>query len=342
MTAGLISKDPNGVRPEKADEFERRIADGHLYLDWLDLNIDMTPKIKKESHVDKLLTMILETPEWNLPEDMKAKAQKLLDKYQAEEWGQHAVVDEDPIDGFDGLPSAPSQTVPANEAAVEEITVPGANDPIFGVGGIMYGIMIDTSKKRRDYRFKPGVQRKSAKTYGHNGIALGTWFPFQINALFWGAHGARMGGIAGSVQTGAYSVVVAGTYEDLDTDYGDVLYYSGSNSHDNKDPTRAAESSQGTKSLHASIATGNPVRVLRSGGSPNVRNANGFLPSCGLRYDGLYRVVLFRYRTNENGGLYEQFKLERIEGQTPLAELRQNCPTADQVRALNKLRRGGN
>ncbi|KAI0521593.1 PUA-like domain-containing protein [Xylaria bambusicola] len=194
----------------------------------------------------------------------------------------------------------------------------------------MYGIVTDRTGKGTVYRIRADLPRKSPKVYGDNGIPLGSWYPFQICALFWGAHGARMGGIAGSVATGAWSIVVAGTYEDLDTDDGNTLYYSGSNSHDNTNPRQAATPSQGTKALHASYRTRNPVRVLRSGGSFNSRHQNPHLPSCGLRYDGLYRVVGYRQRLNKKGGLYDQFKLERLEGQTPLSELERNFPTTEQ------------
>jgi hypothetical protein len=203
---------------------------------------------------------------------------------------------------------------------------------------MMYGIVLDTSGKRRDYRLRSDIPRRSPKVYGHNGLTLGAWFPFQICALFWGAHGARMGGIAGNLTTGAWSIVVSSTYEDLDTDHGDIIYYSGSNSHSNTDPTRAADASRATRVLHASIASQRAVRVLRSAGSSGGRRQNSYLPSCGLRYDGLYRVALFRQRINGNGGLYDQFKLERILGQTPLAELRRISPTTEQIFTYERLR----
>ncbi|KAI1427393.1 PUA-like domain-containing protein [Xylaria sp. FL1777] len=312
-----------GISPERAKEMGNRFADASLYLDWLDTKVQMTPRIKTSTKVDLALTTLID-PINNVPEELAKKAEGLFSRYQSESWGQDDVADEDPDGGSN------AETLPTAEPTIGVIELPSANDPIFGVGGIMYGIIVDTSGKRKDYRFRPDLPRKSFKVYGHNGIALGTWFPFQINALFWGAHGARMGGISGSVTTGAWSIVVAGTYEDLDTDRGNTLYYSGSNSHDNTDPQRAAPASQGTKALHSSYTTQNPVRVLRSGGAFSSRNQNPHLPSCGLRYDGLYRVVAFQQRRNQKGGLYDQFKLERLPDQTPLSELQRSSPTAEQ------------
>lgn len=58
-----------------------------------------------------------------------------------------------------------------------------------------------------------------------------TWWLFKAHAdpctrmvaLFCGAHGATQGGIYGNRETGAYSVVISGEYDDLDQDYGNVL-----------------------------------------------------------------------------------------------------------------------
>lgn len=94
----------------------------------------------------------------------------------------------------------------------------------------------------------------------------------------------------------------------MDTDNGEVLYYSGSGSHENTDPKNPRESTNGTKCLKASYYSGQPVRVMRTA------SRNMYSPSVGLRYDGLYKVVSTNKPKNSNGGLYEQFRLERIDG----------------------------
>ncbi|KAF2964247.1 hypothetical protein GQX73_g9327 [Xylaria multiplex] len=309
------------ITPDRVEEMSKRFADATLYLDWLDTNVEMVPRINTSAKIELVLTTLTDRNN-NVPEDLVSKASALLVKYRAENWGQDTVPDVPDVPEEDAVPNA--------EPTIGEIQLPPANDPVFGTGGIMCGIILDTSNGRKTYRLRVDIPRKSPKVYGHNDIALGSWYAFQINALFWGAHGARMAGIAGSVTTGAWSIVVASTYEDLDTDYGNTIYYSGSNSHDNKNPRQAAPASQGTKALHASITTQNPVRVLRSGGSASNRSQNRYLPSCGLRYDGLYRVASFRQRLNKNGGLYDQFKLERLPNQTPVDELRRSSPTTEQ------------
>jgi hypothetical protein len=58
-----------------------------------------------------------------------------------------------------------------------------------------------------------------------------------------------MGGIYGSAVEGAYSIVTSMIYEDLDEDHGNVLFYSGSDSHENTNPNAPATSTAGSKSL---------------------------------------------------------------------------------------------
>lgn len=46
--------------------------------------------------------------------------------------------------------------------------------------------------------------------FGHNGLSVGDWWPYQACALRDGAHGSSMGGIAGGARDGAKSIVVSG------------------------------------------------------------------------------------------------------------------------------------
>ncbi|OTA27740.1 hypothetical protein BTJ68_10785 [Hortaea werneckii EXF-2000] len=132
-------------------------------------------------------------------------------------------------------------------------------------------------------------------------------------ALFQGAHGHQQAGICGDEKSGAFSIVVSGQYELLDTDRGTYLYYSGSGSVDNTDPRQPAPSTTATMALHTSLGNGCPVRVLRSS-----TGKSRYAPSFGMRYDGLYTVVSVSYPSNSKGGMYEQFKLERNNGQTDI------------------------
>ncbi|RMZ11458.1 hypothetical protein D0860_03416 [Hortaea werneckii] len=167
--------------------------------------------------------------------------------------------------------------------------------------------------RRRHSVLDPRYEKRDSRVVGSNNIKMGEWFPRQLVALFQGAHGHQQAGICGDEKSGAFSIVVSGQYELLDTDRGTYLYYSGSGSVDNTDPRQPAPSTTATMALHTSLGNGCPVRVLRSS-----TGKSRYAPSFGMRYDGLYTVVSVSYPSNSKGGMYEQFKLERNNGQTDI------------------------
>jgi hypothetical protein len=72
---------------------------------------------------------------------------------------------------------------------------------------------VASNHKRLDPTYR---HRRSAKVSGHNGLDIGAWFPTRLSALVNGAHGASQAGIAGNIEYGAFSIVVAPTYKDVD------------------------------------------------------------------------------------------------------------------------------
>jgi hypothetical protein len=198
----------------------------------------------------------------------------------------------------------------------------------------MHGITYKRSGKgKRSNILNPQyrTQKRNSKIHGHNNIRVGQWFPSQLSALFHGAHGSSQGGIHGDQSTGAYSIVISGKYEDLDQDRGDTVYYSGSGSHENTDPRNIPDTTAGTQALSVSLSQQRDVRVLRA-----AARRSRYAPSHGYRYDGLYRVVAALTPLNSLGGMYEQFKLVRVEGQTSLDECRR-APSGPQVRDYEKI-----
>ncbi|KAI0008200.1 PUA-like domain-containing protein [Xylariaceae sp. FL0662B] len=331
---GVVSKRMHRIPPEDTESMRIRFKKARMHLQWLDTSLDITPEIKAKMRMEPIIKMIFDDPEYHYPDDMKVKAELLYTKWTTENWGADDVVEDDIAVG-DQEPPPPA----TDETDITVSSLPPADHPIFGEEGIMYGIMIiRSSKGRKTYRLNPRIPQKPAKVFGHNDIPVGTWFANQLVALHRGAHGSRMGGIAGSIDAGAYSIVVSDIYEDLDDDRGDTLFYSGSNSHNNTDPTQPASSSNGTRALKSSLRTGHAVRVLRSGGS-SASHRNRWLPDCGLRYDGLYRVVRKRLQTNTKGGLYEQFELRREPGQPSLERLCRTSPTSEQRMTLQAIQR---
>ena len=160
---------------------------------------------------------------------------------------------------------------------------------------IMHNLVL-TEGRRRIYRLLNKSAVRSCNVFGHNGLTVGQWWPYRICALRDGAHGAIQAGIAGTVISGAYSVVVSGRppssavpilstltsssgdYSELDRDEKAILYYSGSDSSNNLDPVKPIVT-HNTKALRQSYHDARPIRVLRtsSGRAPHC-------PSKGIRY----------------------------------------------------------
>ncbi|KAH0606022.1 uncharacterized protein H6S33_004479 [Morchella sextelata] len=186
-------------------------------------------------------------------------------------------------------------------------------------GGLMRGIKVTSSRTGgRTYSLDPAFPRRDAAVFGHNGLEVGDWWPYQICALRDGAHGSRMGGIHGRIQGGAYSVVISGNidYEDTDADQGDTVFYSGSRGNRKDEDMRGSDVppvlTNATMSLIKSEQTGKPVRLFRS------QKDSRWAPSVGIRYDGLYRVISHVTLTTDDGTGFYRFTLSRITGQPPI------------------------
>ncbi len=118
-------------------------------------------------------------------------------------------------------------------------------------------------------------------------------------------------------------------YADLDKDQGDILYYSGSKSHDNEDPLNPILTTS-TRSLQTSKRQNRSVRVIRAAGG------NGhYAPSVGFRYDGLYKILEEDRPKNHKGGCYVRFKLVRNSGQ---ADIDLSRPNREERAIFNRLK----
>lgn len=311
---------------------------------WLETDVDITPTLKTRTKLDQLLKLIYATPQYRFDEPIPERARQLYERWEGQNWGQGEVLDdssgaegEDDEDATNAKRRKSSTGSSSRRDSISDLvpkTVkpPPANHPIWGEHGIMHGAALTrsvTGRKATIMDTRYSSEKRDAKVFGHNGLEVGAWFAMQLMALFHGAHGAKIGGIAGNAQAGAYSVVTSGgPYEELDKDLGDILYYSGSASHDNDNPKEPYPSSNATLALKASQRMGKPVRVLRAAGVSRTAWKT-WRPIVGIRYDGLYRVVSMSLQTNQKRGLYEQFKLERLGDQPPLESL--SRPTAKEI-----------
>jgi len=239
-------------------------------------------------------------PEFHFEGRTRERAQQLYERWEAQNWGKGEVVEESTDD--ETLTGGSDETTPdakrrrsssgaqgsGTMIVPTKIRAPPASHSIFGEHGIMHGVVLKTSSRRKDYILDSRYQKRDAKVFGHNGLDVGQWWPMQIVALFNGAHGSKIAGISGNAETGAYSVVTSGgAYEELDEDRGDTMYYSGPRSHVNTDPKKPFPSTNATNALKTSQRTGRPVRVLRAAGAGGSKSGSKWRPTVGIRYDGL-------------------------------------------------------
>lgn len=165
--------------------------------------------------------------------------------------------------------------------------------------------------------------KRSANVRGHNGLTVGDWWPYQICALRDGAHGSMMGGIAGSKESGCYSIIISGGGDYADRDLGDVVWYTGSGEvgRDGVQPLTNA-----TQALITSRTKHLPVRVIRTS-----KSEGPYRPSSGLRYDGLYEIKWHGLVTGAGGTRRWRFRLERRKDQPPI---RREVPTQVELNTL--------
>jgi hypothetical protein len=335
-----ISNMAGGVIDRSVEPAKTLLLRFQSFILWLENNAETSPALTLRNKMDQAIQLIQNNPQFHFQEETRDRARSLYERWQAQNGGRVVEESSDYANSDDDAASGSASRATEKKKADPTVRLPPVDHPIFGIDGIMYGVALQIGAHRNDYVI--GYPKRNAKVYGHNGLEVGDWWPTQLVALFHGAHGARTCGIAGNRKTGAHSVVIAGgSYEDLDQDEGDVLFYAGSSSHNDTDPKEPFPTRKATLALKTSQRLGKPVRVLRAAGSRSSKSKVATLrPTVGIRYDGLYRVVGMLLKTNAKGGLYEQFKMERLGGQRPLNDFVKSRPTAKEVRDFNKIEDG--
>jgi E3 ubiquitin-protein ligase UHRF1 len=160
------------------------------------------------------------------------------------------------------------------------------------------------------------------------GVPVGTMWKYRLTCSESGVHRPHVAGIHGKEREGAYSIVLAGGYED-DIDSGDEFTYTGSGGRDLSGNRRTAvqSSDQTLTRMNKALAMncdvpvndvtgseannwmdGKPVRVVRSWKG---RKYSKYCPVEGLRYDGVYKVVRYWAEKGRAGFLVWRYCLRR-------------------------------
>uniref|UniRef100_A0A4W3HIS8 RING-type E3 ubiquitin transferase n=1 Tax=Callorhinchus milii TaxID=7868 RepID=A0A4W3HIS8_CALMI len=160
------------------------------------------------------------------------------------------------------------------------------------------------------------------------GTPVGTMWKFRVQVSEAGVHRPHVGGIHGRSNDGAYSLVLAGGFED-EVDRGNEFTYTGSGGRDLSGNKRIGEQSydQALTNMNRALAlncdaplndeigaeardwrAGKPVRVVRSSKG---RKVSKYAPEEGNRYDGIYKVVKYWPEIGKSGFLVWRYLLRR-------------------------------
>ncbi|XP_055553981.1 E3 ubiquitin-protein ligase UHRF2-like isoform X2 [Falco biarmicus] len=160
------------------------------------------------------------------------------------------------------------------------------------------------------------------------GVPVGTTWKFRVQVSEAGVHRPHVGGIHGRSNDGAYSLVLAGGFED-EVDRGDEFTYTGSGGRDLSGNKRIGEHTFDQTLTHMNRAlalncdaalddkngaesknwrAGKPVRVVRSSKG---RRISKYAPEEGNRYDGIYKVVKYWPEIGKCGFLVWRYLLRR-------------------------------
>ncbi|KAK6636479.1 hypothetical protein RUM43_010140 [Polyplax serrata] len=196
------------------------------------------------------------------------------------------------------------------------------------------GFVADKSKSKRDWgRGMATAARTTTNTivpathFGSiPGVEVGTTWRYRMQVAESGVHRPHVAGIAGRKDVGAFSIVLAGGYED-DKDDGDEVLYTGSGGRDLSNNKRVSNQSCDQELTRMNLAlavncngkiddkkgaesddwkAGKPVRVVRS-----YKEKSEYAPKEGFRYDGLYKIVKYFPKKGKSGFKVWQFLLRR-------------------------------
>ncbi|TLS22417.1 uncharacterized protein PpBr36_10009, partial [Pyricularia pennisetigena] len=321
------------TNPYDDQDLRQYYIDLKSFVAYLD-TIQITPAIKNNKELGFCRRLITDTKNSDI------MPRFIVDRFNSiwERWdGQiQDLIDDDRNEH--GNPHDMGNTSQTEE--LPKIPYPHPDHPIYGVGGIMHGVLAGkpSSGARFRYTLDPRLPKKDAHVIGHNGLVPGAWFPKQLVALFKGAHGSSQGGIAGSKGQGAISIIVgSAAYENVDRDCGNIIYYSGAQTPGARLPGDKQDSAS-TRLLLESFSKGNLVRVIRK-----KNHTSQHAPAEGLRYDGLYRVTKWVERTEITTGRHRVLlvTLVRDPDQISLEDAKARAPSAtEQRRIMEAVERG--
>lgn len=342
-TVSANATDLYAFPPNLVEETKKGFEDDNGLTKLLDrftdpMNIDT--KFAQNLNIKSILQVIMR-PTGPFSLSSQTKAAYIYGRFDAQQWGQLSAVTPDQTSATsdptannkrDSSP-APASATPAKKAKKDEVRKKNYpnNHILFGEDGPYPGCATayHPSTTNVTIRCRKDVERKSPAVRGHNGFTVGDWFPSQMSTVARGAHGATQGGIFGTANDGAFSIISTKTYAGADK--GNLLEfdYCAPNSIENADATQLTGSA-GLDAMRTSRREGHEIRVFRGVG------ACAGAPSAGIRYDGLYKIVKEASENNTGGGVMIKFGMKRVEEQ---AEIDQSRPSVEERGLIGRTER---
>lgn len=146
-----------GVPDLDEKKHREQIERTRAYLDLLEFDANMSPELRDKARIEAVLEL-MNRPKVYFPDDVKQRAEMLLQRFRDENWGAGVEVEEvdddlgsDDDDDDEAVTSPSTATAPVAPAAHAApagqpgnasvvLRLPPANHPIWGVNGIMDGI----------------------------------------------------------------------------------------------------------------------------------------------------------------------------------------------------------
>lgn len=140
-----------GIPDLDLKKYREQIERTRSYLDLLEFDTNMSPELRDKARIEAVLEL-MNRPKVYFPDDVKQRAEMLLQRFRDENWGAGAEVEVDDDSGSDSddeavaspstatAPTAPAAPAGQSGNATVVLRLPPADHPIWGVNGIMDGI----------------------------------------------------------------------------------------------------------------------------------------------------------------------------------------------------------
>ena len=145
----VASKKAKGVPDLNTEKYRGQLERTRGYLDLLEFDTTMSPELHTQTKIEPVLGLI-NSRDYYFPEDVKQRAERLLQRFRDENWGAAAATatsgsDDDDEEEEEEVASPTTAAAPAaraGEPARDTVTLrlPPPNHPIWGDNGIMRGI----------------------------------------------------------------------------------------------------------------------------------------------------------------------------------------------------------